>query len=349
MIVSDVLRAITVLSFLLVNSPERVWLLYVLTVTQFSLSALFTPARTAVLANIVARQDLVTANALDSLTWSTMLAFGAFLGGMVAAIFGTATAFIMDAATFILSAWFVSLIVSRAGTRPASERVRGQSWLEFAEGFKYLLGVPFILAISLVKGAGSLIWGAINVLEISYANNLFPISNPQIVQWLRLESGGAAALGAIYVMSGLGTGLGPLVARRFFGDGQQRMLWAITLGFVLLFAGIWGLSAAPDLLVFLGATFVRTVGSGIVWVFSAAMLQMLVPDQFRGRVFAFEFAVLTLTQSISTYGAGFFQDYGGLSVQDTTAVFGAAGFVVAALWFVLLMVFLKRRVQPDLV
>ncbi len=342
LIASDLLRAITVLSFLFVNSSERLWLLYVLTAIQFSLSALFTPTRTAVLANIVRREELVTANALDSLTWSTMLALGAFLGGVVAAIFGSATAFVMDSLTFLVSAWFISRIIVLPSINETVFGVRKQGWLTFVEGFRYLAGVPFIMAISLVKGAGSLVWGAINVLEINYAEQIFPLNESQLTQVLQLKSGGAATLGIIYVVSGLGTGLGPLLARRIFGDAKQRMLWAISLGFILLFLGILGLSAAPSLSLFSIATLVRTVGSGIVWVFSAALLQILVPDSFRGRVFAFEFAFLTLTQSISTFGAGFLQDSANLSVRDTTAVFGYLGLAMTIFWLAFLLAYLFR-------
>ncbi len=348
LILTDVLRAGTVLGFLFVDSADRIWLLYGLTFTQFSLSALFTPARTAVLSNIVPRQDLVTANALDSLTWSTMLAFGAFLGGVVAAIFGSATAFVVDALTFLASAWFISKIGVLAGVTVRPLGKRGQGWLTFLDGFRYLAGVPFIMTISLVKGAGALIWGAINVLEIGYANQIFPLTNSQLTNFLHLKSGGSATLGIIYVVSGLGTGLGPIVARRFLGDARRPMLWAITLGFVLLSLGILGLSAAPNLMLFSAATLVRTVGSGIVWVFSAALLQILVPDSYRGRVFAFEFAFLTLTQSVSTYGAGFLQDFWGISIQTTTAVFGYTGFFITILWLLFLLIHFAqpRKIPP---
>ncbi len=92
MIASDLLRAATVLGFLLVHDPAHIWLFYLLTTAQFALSAVFTPARTAVIANIVKQDDLVTANALDSFTWSTMLAVGSLLGGLVGAYLGNDTA-----------------------------------------------------------------------------------------------------------------------------------------------------------------------------------------------------------------------------------------------------------------
>lgn len=68
MVASDMLRACTVLGFLLVRDAGHVWLFYLLTALQFSLSAIYTPTGTAMLANIVRRDELVTANALNSFT-----------------------------------------------------------------------------------------------------------------------------------------------------------------------------------------------------------------------------------------------------------------------------------------
>ncbi len=67
---------------------------------------------------------------------------------------------------------------------------------------------------------------------------------------------------------------------------------------------------------------------------------MIVPDRYRGRVFAFEFAMLTLTQSISILAAGYLQDARGLSVREVTAVSAAAGVVVGLIW---LMFFLRNQ------
>lgn len=349
MVMTDVLRAGIVLCFLLIHSPEQIWLLYLLTVLQFTLSALFTPARSAVLANIVSRENLVTANALDSLTWSTMLALGALLGGIAAAILGANAAFIIDASTFLFSGWTISRIVDHSEVVENTTTVLSKGvlngWLEFMAGFQYLLSVPFILGVSLTKGMGSLVWGAINVLEINFADAVFPLKGSFLQRALHIESGGTATLGIIYVISGLGTGLGPLLLRRLLGDAYHRMLWGIGLGFFLLAGGILGLSMAPNLMTFGIATLVRTVGSGVVWVFSAALLQMLVPDQFRGRVFAFEFAILTLTQSLSTFAAGLLQDKWEMGIQETTAVFAWLGVFVLVVWLAFLLVFLPRYLR----
>lgn len=321
MIFSDLLRAATVLGFLLVRRPEDIWLLYTLTVTQFAFSAMFTPARTAVLANIVPAQRLVAANALDSFTWSTMLAVGSLLGGLATSYLGYRVAFVLDAMTFLLAMWCVSRIVLPAGI--ARVEVKTSGWLDFVDGLRYLRHQPFILALSLVKGGGSLLWGAVNVLEVTVAERLFPVGEA-----------GATTLSWIYAVSGLGTGLGPLFLRRWLGDAPVRMRWAITISFLFLTLGLWGLSVAPTLPLFLLATAVRTIGSGAVWVFSSALLQTIVPDQVRGRVFAFEFAFLTLTQSISIFWAGQAMDRFGLGPQAVMGEMAVLSVFVGILWLV---------------
>lgn len=325
MILSDLLRAATVLGFLVIRSPSQLWLFYVLTVTQFTLSAFFVPAERALLPSVVKRDDLVAANALDSLTWSSMLALGALLGGIATALFGMRTAFVLDALTFMLSAWFVSRVAIPSLTpaeRAQQERKAG-GLLEFVDGLRYLRGRRFILVLALVKGAGSLIWGAANVLEIPLAEEMFPING-----------NGTLTLGLIYATVGLGTGFGPLLVRRWFGDDRNATLTAITLGFGLLTAGLFGIGMAGTLVWVLLATLLRSLGTGALWVFSSALLQRIVDERFLGRVFAFEFAALTLTQSISVIWAGIAQDQLGLDVQQVFTATGVASLFVLGAWLV---------------
>lgn len=345
MIVSDLLRAATVLCFLFVREPGQIWLLYVLTIVQFALSAIFVPARSAVLANVVRPQDLVPANALDSLTWSTMLAVGALLGGLAAALLGIAEAFVLDALTFLVSAALISRI--SGPIRAEANRENSSGWFEFLDGLRYLRGQHFILGLSLVKAAGSLAWGAINVLEVAYAENIFTLDLPGLSEIAPDMDSGTATLGLIYAVTGLGTGLGPLVMRRWLGDAQMRLRWAIAIGFGLMTVGTLLISLAPTLRLFAMAALVRTVGSGTVWVFSAALLQMLVPDRVRGRVFAFEFAALTLTQSISIYWAGLALDSLGLDVRQVAFSMSVVAGVMGVLWLLFHLHYISRPVDAS--
>ncbi len=325
MIGADLARAGIVLCFLLIRSADQIWLLYFLTVAQFSFSAIFIPAKSAVLANIVDDEDLVTANALDSTTWSMMLAVGSLLGGIVTAGFGTTTAFIMDALTFVAAAILVLRIQAPGRSFSAESLPTQGGFLEFIDGLRYLKGLPFILALALVKAGGSLVWGATNVIEVEFANEIFPINGD-----------GATTLGIIYAITGIGTGLGPIFMRRWLTDAQPRLRLGILIGYVCATLGIALVGVAPTFAVLGIGTFLRTWGTGTMWVFSSALLQLSVADKVRGRVFAFEFAMLTLTQSISILYAGQAIDRLGWSIRTVTLSTAAVGVLISLLWAVVI-------------
>ncbi|HAJ38257.1 MAG TPA: MFS transporter [Chloroflexi bacterium] len=321
---TDVLRALTVLGFLFVDRPERIWLLYVLTALQFVFSAVFSPAEQAYIPAIVEQEDLVTANALDSFTWSTMLAIGALLGGLATAFLGVQTAFILDALSFLLSAWFVTRIAvrSRGRVQEAGQVTTPRTaLLEIFEGMRYLWAQPVLLAFALIKSGGSLVWGGVNVLEVPLAEQAFP-----------LNGNGTLSLGLIYAAVGIGTGFGPLIVRRWLGDSWGGILKAVSIGYLAMTVGTLGLALAPSLGWVLGATMMRGIGTGAIWVFSAVLLQILIPDRLRGRVFAFEFAAFTLAQSFSTLWAGYAYDNLGWSLSQVLFSAALGSVVMTAAW-----------------
>ena len=105
---ADVLRCLIVLGFLLVKDTSHIWLLYTLTALQLGISGIFFPTKDAILPDVVVEEEIGTANALTASTWSTMLALGAFLGGQVTGAWGIAPAIVLDAASYLLSAWFIA-------------------------------------------------------------------------------------------------------------------------------------------------------------------------------------------------------------------------------------------------
>ena len=95
------------LCFLLVNdSSDIVWMIG-LSGLMMVLHGVYMTAERAALPNVVAEEDLATANALDAASWSTALCMGAMLGGVVVSIWGTDAAFIVDSATFLVGTLFL--------------------------------------------------------------------------------------------------------------------------------------------------------------------------------------------------------------------------------------------------
>ncbi len=334
LIASDLLRALVVLNFLFIRSEQDIWLLYVVTIVQLSISAFFEPTRAALMPGIVDRRDLVTANALDGTTWSTMLALGAALGGLATALFGTMASFLIDAATFLISAWFVSRIAAPGPTALAPDESGDNNvgWGAFVAGVRYLWQRPSVLVIALVKASSSLAFGGIAVVEVAFAKEIFPLGRD-----------GSGTLGLIYLAIGLGTGLGPLVARRLTGDNPLSMQWAILFTYVVMAIGYILQGWAFTLTILLVATIIRTVGTGINWVYSSSLLQMIVPGNYLGRVFAFDLAMMTLASSTSTLWVGWAKDTLGLSPQQLALSLGTVPLLMTIGWMVYMSWQLKRR------
>src|SRR5437773_7450903 len=141
MITADLLRAIVVLGFLLVRRPDQMWLIYVLTVLQLAFSAFFEPAKTAAIPSIVSDRELLSANAIASVTWSVMLTLGAALGGFVSGWFGTDAAFILDSVSFIASALLIaSVTFPKRAARPKAKLTIGKALgvTDTLEGARYV-------------------------------------------------------------------------------------------------------------------------------------------------------------------------------------------------------------------
>jgi MFS family permease len=75
------------------------------------------------------------------------------------------------------------------------------------------------------------------------------------------------------------------------------------------------------------------MGGSILWVFSTVLLQRSVEDNFRGRVFAAELALLTLTMAASNYVTGELLDRFGISPRIVTIGIGSFFLLPGLIWF----------------
>ena len=156
MIVSDLMRALVVLGFLLVRRPDQVWIVYALTILQLVFSTFFEPAKTAAIPSIVAGRELLAANAIASATWSVMLTLGAAFGGIVTGWFGTDVAFIVDSLTYLVSAWLIASVhFPRRPKRVKSKLTIGKALglTDAIEGARYVRERPRVFALLMVKPA----------------------------------------------------------------------------------------------------------------------------------------------------------------------------------------------------
>jgi MFS family permease len=292
MMICDLARVFAVLGLLLIRSREDVWLVYVLTFAQSSLTAFFEPAEQASIGGTVPREEIVTATTLHAATWSAMLGLGALFGGLVTAWFGRDTAFAVDAASYAVSAFFISRaqIPFKAPQSPHTVR---QATTDFFEGLKLSRTDPNVRRALWVKTAWAIAGGG--------AILLYPVMGERVFAGKVAK---ATAIGVLLGMRGIGAFLGPLVARRLGGDSQQFLQRAITLSFLVTMIFWLGFAWAPSLWVAALMLTCAHTGVSTQWVFSSSLINLWVKDEFRGRVFGLDFMLYTTTLAISAWATG---------------------------------------------
>jgi MFS family permease len=296
MVIADVARVPVALAFLLARDPDTLWIAFMAAGLLSLGAAVFEPTSSASLPNLVEEAELPEANVLIGSAWGTMLAVGAALGGLVAATLGRDVAFVVNAASFGASALLIVGIhrsfrearhESSAGARPPERGGVAESIrvvLRFARGNRTLAA---LLLSKTTFGVGA---GVIVLLAV-FGRDVF--------------RAGDAGIGVLFAARGLGALIGPFLVRSVVGVSERGLIGGIAASFGI-FAICYGLLPfAPILPLAALAVFGAHLGGGAQWTLSSYGLQRAAPDAIRGRVFSFDYGLLTLTIALSTLVAGF--------------------------------------------
>ena len=331
MMAADLVRAGIVLLFLLVDGAEDLWLLYTLLVAQMSVSIFFQSARSASIPRTVPAEELHEAYAVTAATWSTMLSIGALVGGLLVRWVGTDGVFLCDAATYLVSASFlVRLDLGARTEHPERFSVRRILLLEdMRDGLRQVRerGLLWIvLAKSFWGGAGGYL-----VLLSLYGHRRF--GDDEGASELALGT----AVGLLYFARGIGTGIGPILARRIFGSSDRALFGQVAGGFAVGALGYACFAPVQSLWLGFACVVFAHLGGSSLWVSSTLLWQRKVEDRYRGRVYALEFLGMTLSFAAAGFLTGRLFDANG-SLTHTTWSVTAAVVVLGAAWS-----FLARR------
>ncbi len=327
MIVTDLARVVIVFCMLLVRSATDTWLLYLLLVLETIMAAFFEPARNAVIPNIVDAKDALTANTLSASTWSFILAVGATLGGIVAAVYGRSTVFVINALSFLASTILISRMRFNEPHREGAVRFQLREMIDFSptlEGLRYMRGNPRLFVSLFLKiSTGVLAVGWVMFPIFASRIFLFPgLSLPQNTMLVTSILAGARGIGAL---------VGPLATSGWAADSQRRMTRLALLGFALAGFGYIALSQAPTLPVACIALLFAHAGGAIIWVNSTTLLQVNSEDRYRGRVFAADLAIAMFTVALCGFSAGRAIDFG-IPVRTVALTVGIVQLLLLATW-----------------
>ena len=315
MVTCDLAHVVLCLGFLLAG-PDTIWVIYPLLVGMAVFSAAFEPTSTAAVPNLVDTKDLGTANAMVGAAWGVMLAVGAGLGGIFTALAGRDAAFVADAVSFLFSAVLLSTI-HRAFSEPREHEQHVGIFEATKETVRYARSDGRVMALLAVKGGFGLAGGVLVLLPV-FATDVF--------------HKGDTGIGILYGLRGVGALIGPFLARRIAGDTERGLFTAI--GAALACFGLFYLvfPFMPSLLLAGACSLGAHLGGGAQWMLSTYGLQSIVPDRIRGRVFAFDFALVTLTIMVSNLVSGLAAET--LGPKTAMLAFAGVGCLFAAGWWI---------------
>jgi len=340
MIATDLLRVVVALGFLLVRRPEEVWIAYVCTASLSFFGTFFEAAKNAAVPNITGERDLLAGNALMFSSRFLLMSLGAALGGWTAAHVGYSAAFVINAISFVASAYSVWLLTdeetrnSSTGAVAAEPRslYRGY-WSDMREGWTYIVThapVATILGINLLWATGG---GATNLIAERLGAIVFAQKSG-----IKADS----AVAAFYFAGGLGLFFGMMVARRVGAYFELKKRTVAFIGWTLFIQGVfYALSGVMPTLVWSCVMLVisRTL-LGAEFAVQETLLMRLVPDHLRGRVSTSDRAGEMLIWAFSTAVAGW--SLHTIAVRTLTVISGLLSGTAGMLWLVL---FVTQRVR----
>jgi MFS family permease len=315
LVIADLIRfaAIGAIAVLAFGESDRLWPVVLLVVVYGLGQALFQPAFTAIVPEVVPREELLHANALRELMEPLGMRFaGPALGGVLIAALGVGTAFLIDALTFILSAAVVMLI----RRRPPLRTERGSMWRDLADGYAYVRAHVWLW--------GTLVGAAIFLL-ITYGP--FEVLLPYIIR--NDLDGDAATFGTVLAFGGLGSILAAMILSR---TGLPRkhitLMWtAWTVG-IAMDVGLAIAGAAWQMCLIAVLSFgLGTVGM-IIW---NTLMNTLVPPEMLGRVSSFDWFVSIGLTPLSFAITGPVASL--LGARTTLALAGILGLATSAFLF----------------
>jgi MFS family permease len=320
LVVSDLARAVLILAAVFTRDLV---VLYVLVFLMGLARTFFNPTIRAAFPSVVGQGDLTRANALINGTFSVSYAVGPALGGLLVAATSVNAAFVLDAATYLISAAFLSRI-----PLPAPQIEDGASFFgELRAGLYYLAGARVPLGIVIGAFLTILTVNATVPAEVFLAKQTF--------------GAGDAGYGLLVSVWGGGMVLGSALIG-VLGD-RIRLIPVYFLGIFVGALALAGTGLAPTFTLALGVLAIAGASNGIDNVTTDTILQKRVPEAFLGRVFAVRFLTYSVGEALAYPVGGLIMD--ALGPRSTYLLAGAA--TAAAGLLILLFVVVAPSKAPE--
>jgi KDO2-lipid IV(A) lauroyltransferase len=367
MIISDVLRALLVASIPFV--ARSMTYVYVILFIVFTINRFHLSAKSAAVPQLVTKDRLLAANSLLNVAMMAAIMLGPWGGGLLVERFGFTAGFLADSGTYIISAAFVTFITLKSMSEvkearqlehaalrhalgeTARETLRSHSPSELAGGAAKLgreIAAPLEEEVEVIgsayhrliadlkdgvaqmRGNRLVVYSTVSFSAVMLIAGFVLIACPVLVR-TEFELG-AADVGMLFSVGGVGMLVGSLVVGRFFHKTQRRAI--ITVSFLLSGIVILVLSTVGSIPVF--GAWIFTLGLLIAptMVTCDTILQEKMPPEVVGKAFGFREMVSKAAFGVAGIASGIVVDI--IGPRSLLVVLGAAAIAYSAFSLVLL-------------
>src|SRR6201988_915008 len=312
---TQVVAGLAALGLVFLVAPHLVnrWMVLGFSFVTGCCMSLASPSYLALTYDLVGREDLANAIALNSTQFQLSRVVGPALAGVAFHVFGLAGCFFANGLSFIAVVAALWMVRTDGPSNSDTPVVKQKSaiWRDIADGLRYVRNRPRVSSLLLLAAVNSLFGAPYFTLVPIYARDIFHLGETGLALMMG-TAGGGAFFGALLVA--------------YLGDFQRKG-WFVLGGAILFGLCISGFALSNQLLVSLLFLF----GLGFALVVSVALtntlLQKLVTDEMRGRVMGMVILSFMGTIPIGNIAAGTASDHFG--PQHTLAVGGLVVTVVA--------------------
>ncbi len=289
------------------------WHIIGLALVLGSVHALEMPARHSFIAEMVPRENLPNAIALNSSAFNVARFVGPALAGWLVALVGEGWVFVLNALSFVA---ILSALASMQRVVRAPVHGHGSAWSRIREAIGFAGTDVTVRAGLLMVAMMSLVASSITVLMPVFAREVF--------------GGGAEVLGVLLGAMGVGSLLGAVrLAHRASAEGLERMIGAsgvVAGGTLAMFSSITDVGLGLPLLTIIGfcqTTLVAAINT---------LIQLRVPDALRGRTMSLFSMVFIGLMPVGSITAGALAQH--LDVAATSRLFAALGILGSGVFLV---------------
>ena len=304
-----------ILAALVFTDTVRAWHILVLAFSLGLANAFDAPARQAFVSEMVNREDLTNAVALNATMFNTALIIGPAVAGVIYAAFGPGWCFTINGVSFIA----VIIALTSMHFLPDTETSQHSSTLSaLKEGINYVRHQPMIRTLIGLVATASLFGMSLGTLLPAWS--------------VKILHGNAATNGLLFSARGVGSLFGALTIATL-GRSHVRGKF-ITAGsicfpiFIALFAITYWLPLSLLFMVFVGTAMIFVVN------FANATIQSIVPDSLRGRVMGVYTTIFMGSMPLGALLLGTIAEHAG-EAEAALLSAGAAFFIACLVWFLL--------------